>query len=102
MGNCIRKESEKTVKLEEQLPFTGQNNKESIHSSTSIITKEVKIKITKKQLSELIGKADIHNISVHQLLKQLMDASEGCDELHHRSWRPALQSIPEVNYLDVL
>lgn len=109
MGNCIRKESSmhwggedwgfpctvpeinedfyhrKTIKLEEDQFL--------IHSSTSVI-KEVKVKITKKQLSELMGKADVQGLSVHQLLTQLMNVSERF-ELHHNSWRPALQSIPE-------
>nr|XP_016465152.1 PREDICTED: uncharacterized protein LOC107788025 [Nicotiana tabacum] len=113
MGNCMRKESSsvqwggedwgslsppsssedfyhKSMKLDHHLLM-----RESIHSSTPVV-KEVKIKITKKQLSELTGKADVQGISVHQLLTELMKVSEGF-ELHHRSWRPALQSIPEVN-----
>ncbi|KAL3322682.1 hypothetical protein AABB24_039992 [Solanum stoloniferum] len=118
MGNCIRKESSmqwggedwgfpstvseinedfchrKTMKLEEnhhQL-LIGEC-KENIHSSMPII-KEVKVKITKKQLTELMGKADVQGLSVHQLLTQLMNVSERF-ELHNNSWRPALQSIPE-------
>ncbi|OIT31058.1 hypothetical protein A4A49_57149 [Nicotiana attenuata] len=70
-----------------------EENKENSHSST---VKEIKIKITKKQLSELMGKADVLGISVHQLLAQLMKVSESL-ELRHRSWRPALHSIPEDN-----
>ncbi|MCD7464123.1 hypothetical protein HAX54_052167 [Datura stramonium] len=110
MGNCIRKESSmqwggedwgfpspepetnkdgfchrKMMKLEEDQLL--------IHSSTPIV-KEVKVKITKKQLSELMGKADVQDLSVHQLLTQLITVSERF-ELHHHSWRPALQSIPE-------
>uniref|UniRef100_A0A0V0H4C8 Putative ovule protein n=1 Tax=Solanum chacoense TaxID=4108 RepID=A0A0V0H4C8_SOLCH len=101
MGNCIRKESfpspllkAKTVNLEDEL-LLMEENKDCIHSSASL-TKEVKIKITKKQLSELMGKADVQGLSVHQLLKQLMNVTESL-ELRQRSWRPALQSIPEVN-----
>ncbi|KAK4344010.1 hypothetical protein RND71_037104 [Anisodus tanguticus] len=69
--------------------------KGSNHSSSmSILATEVKVKITKKQLSELMGKADVQGLSVHQLLTQMMNVSERF-ELHHHSWRPALQSIPE-------
>ncbi|KAK4344008.1 hypothetical protein RND71_037102 [Anisodus tanguticus] len=82
----------KTMELEENHLLMGES-KESIHSLTPI-GKEVKIKITKKQLSELMDKADIQGLSIHQLLTKLMNVNEGI-ELHHRSWRPALQSIPE-------
>ncbi|WMV59641.1 hypothetical protein MTR67_053026 [Solanum verrucosum] len=83
------------MKLEEDDLLMGENNKENIHSPTTKI-KEVKIKITKKQLSELMGKADIEGLSIHQLLTKLMNVDE--DELHrHHSWRPALHTILEVN-----
>ncbi|XP_060210760.1 uncharacterized protein LOC132637731 [Lycium barbarum] len=116
MGNCIRKESSmqwggedwgfqspvpeinenlchrKTMKLEEdQLLMSKRSN---LSSSTQVLVKEVKVKITKKQLSELMGKADVQGLSVHQLFTQLMNVSERF-ELHQHSWRPALQSIPE-------
>ncbi|KAG5570234.1 hypothetical protein H5410_060000 [Solanum commersonii] len=105
MGNCMKKElsvleinkdfnCRKTMKLEEDDLLMGENNKENLHSSTTKI-KEVKIKITKKQLSELMGKADIEGLSIHQLLTKLMNVDE--DELHrHHSWRPALHTILEV------
>ncbi|WMV46262.1 hypothetical protein MTR67_039647 [Solanum verrucosum] len=83
------------MKLEEDYFLVGENNKESIHSSMPIV-KEVKIKITKKQLLELMSKADIEGLSIHQLLTKLMNVDEGL-ELHHRSWRPALHTIHEVN-----
>jgi hypothetical protein len=59
-------------------------------------TREVKIKITKKELEELIGRVDMQGLSTKQILARLMDAADRYDE-HQRSWRPALQSIPEVN-----
>ncbi|XP_060210759.1 uncharacterized protein LOC132637729 [Lycium barbarum] len=119
MGNCMKKESSmqwggedwslpstvpktnkdfychKTMKVEEDHLHIGEE-KENFNSSTSMIKEVIKIKITKKQLSELMGKADVEGLSVHQLLTKLMNVNEGI-ELHHRSWRPALQSIPEVN-----
>lgn len=58
-------------------------------------SKEVKIKITKKQLEELLGRADVKDMSLQQVLEQLIRVSDGLDRTHHRSWRPALQSIPE-------
>lgn len=56
---------------------------------------EVKIKITKKQLEELLGSADVKDMSMQQVLEQLIGVSDGFDQTNQRSWRPALQSIPE-------
>ncbi|TXG47039.1 hypothetical protein EZV62_026333 [Acer yangbiense] len=78
-------------------PSSSNNNNKSI-------TREVKIKITKKELEELIGRADVQGLSVEQVLAELINGpdyhSDGQDhhKLHHqRSWRPVLQTIPEVN-----
>lgn len=83
-----------------------KNNKADVSSSSSsppsttatpaTKTTEVKIKITKKQLEELLGKVEVQGLSVHQLLDQLMSASDRF-VAQQRSWRPALQSIPEIN-----
>lgn len=56
----------------------------------------VKMKIRKKQLEELLGKVDIHGLSVQQVLSRLLSVGDH-HRLHQRSWRPALQSVPEMN-----
>ncbi|KAL8462676.1 hypothetical protein ACS0TY_033629 [Phlomoides rotata] len=53
------------------------------------LTAEVKIKISKKELEKLLKQVDIEGLPVQQVLAQLMKAS------HQRSWRPALNTIPE-------
>lgn len=59
---------------------------------------EVKIKLTKKQLEEMLGRADVEGMSTEELLFQLVKSNgEPCDQVRHRPWRPALHSIPEVN-----
>lgn len=59
---------------------------------------EVKIKITKKQLEEILGRADVEGMSTEELLFQLVKSNGECDDqVRHRPWRPALHSIPEVN-----
>lgn len=63
--------------------------KSGVPSST-----EVKIKITRQQLEDLLGRVDVQGLSVQQVLDQLMNVSDGI-QTQHRSWRPALQSIPE-------
>ncbi|XP_021288497.1 uncharacterized protein LOC110419730 [Herrania umbratica] len=64
--------------------------------TSSATTQEVKVKITKKQLEELLGRVDVKELSVQQVLAQLINVSNQY-ETNQRSWRPALQSIPEVN-----
>ncbi|KAM1804687.1 hypothetical protein ACFX16_030711 [Malus domestica] len=59
---------------------------------------ELKIKITKKQWEELLGKVEFKQTSVEQVLAQLIGVSDGYETQLQRSWRPALQSIPE-NYI---
>ncbi|KAF5728403.1 hypothetical protein HS088_TW21G00550 [Tripterygium wilfordii] len=116
MGNCLRRESsssssttwagedwgspeefglEEDMKVEEKVLLDSSTSSSSSSTRTRS-NREVKIKITKKQLEELLGKVDIKELSVQQVLAQLMSVSDGYDA-HQRSWRPALQSIPEIN-----
>ncbi|KAF3788239.1 hypothetical protein EJ110_NYTH21391 [Nymphaea thermarum] len=57
---------------------------------------EVKIRITKKQLEELV-RVDMHGMSLEQLLKKAAALGAIAREVRHRHWRPALQSIPELD-----
>ena len=64
--------------------------------------REVKIKITKKELEELLATVDDkQGVTLEHVLSQLMinatDTDRPADMLRQRSWRPALQSIPEIN-----
>ncbi|CAI9756999.1 unnamed protein product [Fraxinus pennsylvanica] len=105
MGNCIRKESSTQWGGENwgsETPFSDHKTEtqpmnieeNSLRKVSSALGKEVKIKITKKQLEEMLIKADIQGLSAHQILAQLMN-DRGRFESHHRSWTPAQQSIPE-------
>ncbi|KAI5656785.1 hypothetical protein M9H77_25578 [Catharanthus roseus] len=59
-------------------------------------SREIKIKITKKQLEELVGRAA--DQKQDPVLSRLIYAGQRCEFLSsQRSWRPRLQSIPEVN-----
>ncbi|KAM1154669.1 hypothetical protein PS2_036727 [Malus domestica] len=67
-------------------------------STSSIGGDQVKIKIRKKELEELVkGGGNMQGLSsVEQLLTWVM--INGRDEMdNQRPWRPVLQSIPEVN-----
>lgn len=79
----------------EEEGLLGDNNRGLTSSSSTTSSKEVKIKITKKQLEELLGRVDIKELSVQQVLAQLMNVSGDRHETHPRSWSPNLQSIPE-------
>ncbi|XP_010278699.1 PREDICTED: uncharacterized protein LOC104612811 [Nelumbo nucifera] len=120
MGNCMRHESSMTWAGEDwgspasdgmfvnDSPYgvlsdksrrTSDTEKESLlgekigNVNTST---EVKIKISKKQLEELLGRVDVRGLSVEQILGLLQKVSDHYQTTtQHRSWRPALQSIPE-------
>lgn len=66
-------------------------------SSSSPSSGELKIVISKKQLEQLLGKGETAADQV--LAGLLVDAGNrgGSEMLRQRSWRPRLQSIPEVN-----
>ncbi|XP_058099634.1 uncharacterized protein LOC131243986 [Magnolia sinica] len=68
----------------------------SISKNKTVSSTEVKIKVTKRQLEELLARFDIQGMSVEQVLTQLMNGGGDC-HARHQSWRPTLQSIPEVN-----
>ncbi|KDP39126.1 hypothetical protein JCGZ_00883 [Jatropha curcas] len=114
MGNCLRHESsmqwggddwgspvpekflksnkrqEKGLNIEEEELL--ENHNKDLKSSS----KEVKIKISKKQLQELLGRVDMKELSLEEVLAQLMkNVSSDRYETNQQSWRPNLQSIPE-------
>ncbi|XP_062088557.1 uncharacterized protein LOC133795124 [Humulus lupulus] len=79
----------------------------SSSSSSSSSHHEVKIKISKKELEQLMGRLrGAQGLSVEQvLLSQLINGGDQYDHDlqsqwewdHQRSWKPVLQTIPEVN-----
>ncbi|KAK8490623.1 hypothetical protein V6N11_035034 [Hibiscus sabdariffa] len=68
-------------------------------SAAAATTHAVKVKITKKQLEELLGMVDVNELTVQQVLAQLINVSSNQSDIqpNQRSWRPKLQSIPELN-----
>ena len=106
-----RKTNKKVEEEEEEEGLLGGGDFGSYDSSKAKVpvlpggaTSEVKIKMTKKQLEELMGRVELKQMTVQQVLAQLIISVststttapyEATD--HHRPWRPVLQSIPEVN-----
>ncbi|XP_027339503.1 uncharacterized protein LOC113853203 [Abrus precatorius] len=66
---------------------------------------KVKIKISKKELAELLRRREKQgeggHASAEQVLVRLIHAKDHVSnehhDAHHRPWKPVLQSIPEVN-----
>jgi len=101
MGNCLKHQSSTKYATEDNdewdfSPSEGNSAGKSNGAASKTTTTEVKIKITKKQLEELLSKVDKRELRVEQVLAQLMNHSNGYESLQ-RSWRPALQSIPEID-----
>lgn len=103
MGNCIRHDSAMhwggddwgsvAEEEEETAEIEGLLGK-SVSSRSPEAVEVVKVRITKRQLEELLGKVDGKELTVHQAVVALLSAGPGS---HHRPWQPALQSIPEAN-----
>ncbi|EEF39374.1 uncharacterized protein LOC8282892 [Ricinus communis] len=93
---------ENITNIEEKGLLIGDNKGTTISptsaaaaGATTSSCRELKIKITKKQLEELLGRVDMNELSIEQVLVQLVKVSDSSFETHRRSWRPNLQSIPE-------
>ncbi|KAJ4801397.1 DUF4228 domain protein [Rhynchospora pubera] len=72
---------------------------EVLSAAATKSTHEVRIKITKKQLDELLKQAESKGLPVQDVLASLLETGKP-HQVKHRSigqcWRPALQSIPEI------
>ncbi|KAF8030144.1 hypothetical protein BT93_E2542 [Corymbia citriodora subsp. variegata] len=103
MGNCCRAASSSSTIWAgddwNSLLNDGGESKRVSSSASSSHRREIKIKISKEQLEKLVQKIEAQGLSLEQVLPLLINknsfdhhVSGGC----HRSWRPALQSIPET------
>ncbi|KAI4366156.1 hypothetical protein MLD38_022070 [Melastoma candidum] len=110
MGNCIRHESPMHWGGDDWGPTFSRSDDADDPSCDQVVVKgkiesrgmgpgtwsrstEVKIRITKKQLEELLRKLDVKDkVSVQQAMSRLVRMSEQ----HGRSRRPALKSISEI------
>ncbi|XP_015885742.3 uncharacterized protein LOC107421095 isoform X1 [Ziziphus jujuba] len=92
---------EKQRLLHEIRASSSSSSSSSSLSNDCGTSRELKIKISKKELDQLIGRTGgMQGLTVEQFLSQLVINNGGGDHRpcwldHQRSWRPALQSIPE-------
>ncbi|XP_010538708.1 PREDICTED: uncharacterized protein LOC104812967 [Tarenaya hassleriana] len=68
--------------------FSGGSSSSSSH--------EIKIRMTKKDLEELMKRISVKGLTAEEILAKLLtDGGDQFSSENQRSWRPALQSIPE-------
>ncbi|KAG7546634.1 hypothetical protein ISN44_As12g019700 [Arabidopsis suecica] len=71
-------------------------------SSSSCGRREIKIRMTKKELEDLMSNIGLKSLTAEEILSKLI--FDGGDQIgfsavdnHHQPWKPALQSIPEID-----
>lgn len=98
----------KNIVAEKEKLFSSSTSSSSLSSSFSLSSstidyKEVKIRITKNELEKILaGKIDnMEEVTMQQLLSGFLNSSNISFDFENiqrqQSWRPRLQSIPEVN-----
>ncbi|KAE8659756.1 F11F12.2-like protein [Hibiscus syriacus] len=114
MGNCIRREKsfladdEHWGSLEStrmdgdtdgEMNITEKEKEKLVCGKRDAKTREVKIIISKAELEHLMQKVDVQGLTLEQVLLARMVKSGGDVFVFDqpRSWKPVLQSIPEVN-----
>ncbi|KAK4733257.1 hypothetical protein R3W88_007518 [Solanum pinnatisectum] len=119
MGNCCKRGSNmiyveddddewecvvspKNLVVEKEKLFSSSSSSSSSISSSTVNYKEVKIRITKNELEQILaGKNDnMEEVTMEQLLSGFINSSNNSfdfENIQQQSWKPRLQSIPEVN-----
>lgn len=107
MGNCIGlqepvtwvdddddwgfTESKLPAKLQKQEEAATRNTKKKVEGST-----EITIRLSKKQLEDLLRQVDAQGMPLLQVLSGLIGEPGRLEEVQERHWRPKLRTIPEV------
>ncbi|WCJ32919.1 hypothetical protein M5689_014314 [Euphorbia peplus] len=102
MGNCLRRDSamqwggDDWGSSSDYMTTSSHDDYEKEEGSSKLSNnKEVKVKISKQQLAELLGRVDMNELSVQQVLAELMNITDSVVSDHNRPWKPNLQTIPE-------
>ncbi|KAK4746395.1 hypothetical protein SAY87_012707 [Trapa incisa] len=107
MGNCCTSRSSSATVWagddwsDSDVSPVGDHTKKRDPILTSVSdssgSRTVKIKMTKRELEKLLEDVDVNSMSLGQVLAGLSGASGDDFSFRRRAWRPALQSIPEIN-----
>lgn len=115
MGNCIGCES--TVSWADddeewgrpehgshrrEAPLGEEEEGELMKRSSDVVSAdgastEVRIKISKKKLEELLRYSDAQGLPLHQLLARLLSGADHAAGAGRRCWQPSLESITELD-----
>lgn len=108
MGNCCRSQSSTSVWAGEDWgSFTSKHGRgrgtekqwlleaKKLAASSAAATGEVKIKMTKRELEDLVKKLEMEGLSLEEVLGRMMNGEDEFEVEHRRSWMPSLYSIPE-------
>lgn len=95
MGNCIVIQQERSwVDDNEEDDFQSSEKQSGNWLGEKERMLEVKVKITKKQLQELLGSK---RMPIEKALEEIIRKGSICREhMKEGQWRPRLKSIPEV------
>ncbi|RZR75542.1 hypothetical protein BHM03_00060935, partial [Ensete ventricosum] len=92
-GNCREQEKGERAATGRSAEAPPASEKQAVVGSS-----EIKIKISKKQMEELLRQVDEKGLSIEKVLADLVVIGEVCLESRDDGhWRPNLQSIPEVS-----
>lgn len=94
MGNCIVIQQERSwVDEDEDNDFEWSDHEKQ--SEKERIMLEVKVKITKKQLQDLL--LGSKRMPIEKALEEIIRKGSICkDHIKEAQWKPRLQSIPEL------
>ncbi|PIN08572.1 hypothetical protein CDL12_18842 [Handroanthus impetiginosus] len=108
MGNCCRRESamvwasvdeyweDPTPQKDRPTEKAGLSGDDSRSpAATTPLKEQVKIKITKRELEELLATASMQDVPVDRVLSQLINTADFSPVQRRRSWAPPLHSIAE-------
>ncbi|XP_062208624.1 uncharacterized protein LOC133910123 [Phragmites australis] len=100
MGNCLKLQREASWVDDGEWEVAEGKGTAAVEKMERV---EVKIRVTKRQLQELLEKAGGRDGKVRQVekvLAELMTSGRVCyqppEEMMRGHWRPSLQSIPEA------
>lgn len=85
------------IDVERQTLLLDEEERGCSSSSPSPSSREVKLKLTRKELEDLVRGVEVRGLSLEEVLAKLINGNAQFQVAYQRSWRPVLQSIPEVN-----
>ncbi|KAL9691465.1 hypothetical protein QQ045_011889 [Rhodiola kirilowii] len=85
---------------EEELKVVKEEEK---NESKSGMKERVRIRISKKQLEELLGKAEMENLSVHEMMSCLVKEHQEQEDDYQKPWMQIVDAaIPEPRIVNMI